>query len=148
MLYAGINGVLLSGILLMYAHATVGAAFLVTAGAFAATSLYGFVTKADLSRWGSILFMALIGLILASVVNFFMASNALMWLINYAGVAIFVGLTAYDTQKLKQIAWQTSGNPALANRLAIVGSLRLYLDFINLFIFSVQILGNNSGRRR
>jgi uncharacterized protein len=148
MLYAGINGVLLSGILLMYAHATVGAAFLVTAGAFAATSLYGFVTKADLSRWGSILFMALIGLILASIVNFFMASNALMWLINYAGVAIFVGLTAYDTQKLKQIAWQTSGNPALANRLAIIGSLRLYLDFINLFIFLVQILGNNSGRRR
>jgi uncharacterized protein len=142
LLYAAINGVLLSVLLLVYPHATVGAAFLVTGGAFAATSLYGYVTQTDLTRFGALLFMALIGLILATVVNIFLRSDAMSWLITYAGVLIFVGLTAYDTQKLKQIAWQTSGNPALAARLSIVGSLTLYLDFINLFIYILRILGN------
>jgi FtsH-binding integral membrane protein len=142
LLYSALNGVLLSVIFLVYAHATIAAAFVVTAGTFAAMSAYGFLTKRDLTSLGSILFMALIGLIIASVVNVFWANSTLYWIITYAGVLIFVGLTAYDTQKLRQIAQQTSGNPALASRLAISGALALYLDFINLFLMLLRILGN------
>jgi FtsH-binding integral membrane protein len=108
-------------------------------------SIYGMVTQLDLTGMGRILFMALIGLIIASVVSFFWHSSALQVLINYVGVFIFVGLTAYDTQKLKFIADQTQDNPALAARMSIVGSLTLYLDFINLFLFILRIL--NQGRR-
>jgi len=105
-------------------------------------SVYGFVTKRDLTSLGSILFMALIGLIIASVVNMFWANNILYWVITYAGVLIFVGLTAYDTQRLRMIAMQTADNPALAARLSINGALMLYLDFINLFLFMLRLLGN------
>ena len=141
-LYAALNGVTLSVIFFAYTKSSLASTFLVTAGAFGAMSLYGYVTKRDLTRLGSILFMALIGLILASLVNVFWHNPMLYWIVSYAGVLIFVGLTAYDTQKLKNIAIQTGGNAALANRLAIVGSLSLYLDFINLFLFLLRIMGN------
>jgi hypothetical protein len=114
----------------------------VTAGTFAAMSIYGYTTRRDLTRLGSLLFMALIGLILASVINIFFASSLLYWGVTYAGVLIFVGLTAYDTQRLREVAAQTGSNPALANRLAVVGSLVLYLDFINLFLLLLRVLGD------
>jgi FtsH-binding integral membrane protein len=142
LLYAALNGLTLSGIFLVYTGASLVMTFAVTAGMFAAMSIYGFVTKTDLTRFGSLLFMALIGLVIATVVNIFWANHILYWAINYAGVLIFVGLTAYDTQMLKMIAAQTAGSPALAARMAIVGALRLYLDFINLFLFMLRILGD------
>jgi FtsH-binding integral membrane protein len=145
LIYAALNGVWLSVLFLIYTRASLASTFMVTAGAFGATSLYGFVTKRDLTRLGSLLFMALIGLILASLVNLFWHNSALYWLVSYAGVLIFVGLTAFDTQRLKMIAMQTSDNPAMANRMAVVGSLTLYLDFINLFLFLLRIMGD---RRR
>lgn len=142
LLYSALMGLLLSGIFVVYALGTIGAVFLITSTMFGVMSLIGFVTKKDLTGMGSFLFMALIGLIIASVVNIFLASPALMWIISYAGVAIFLGLTAYDTQKLKQIAYATHGNQAAAARMAIVGSLILYLDFINLFLFLLRIFGS------
>jgi hypothetical protein len=145
LLYAALNGITLAGIFLIYTHSTLASAFVISAGTFGAMSVFGMVTKKDLTGMGRILFMALIGLIIASVVSFFWHSSALQVLINYVGVFIFVGLTAYDTQKLKYIADQTSDNPALAARMSIVGSLTLYLDFINLFLFILRIL--NQGRR-
>jgi FtsH-binding integral membrane protein len=142
MLYSAINGFTLSILVLLYKGPSLAATFVVTAGTFGAMSLYGYITKRDLTRIGSLLFMALIGVILASVVNMFFASSLLYWGITYAGVLIFVGLTAYDTQQLRMIAAQTSGNPALASRLAVTGSLRLYLDFINLFLLLLRLMGN------
>jgi len=142
MLYSALNGLTLSAIFIVYTGASLVTTFFVCAGMFAAMSIYGFVTKRDLSRMGSILFMALIGLLIATVVNIFWANSTLYWIITYAGVLIFVGLTAYDTQALKEIAIQTAGNPALAARLAISGALKLYLDFINLFLFMLRILGD------
>ena len=142
LLYAGLNGLTLSVIFLVYAKATLASAFFVTAGTFGATSVYGMVTKRDLSRLGSILFMALIGLVLASLVNIFLKSPAMQWIITYAGVLIFVGLTAWDTQKLKIIAVQTQTDAAMAARMSISGALMLYLDFINLFLFILRIMGN------
>jgi len=141
MIYSALNGLTLSVIFLLYTKESLAGTFVVTAGTFAAMSAYGFVTKRDLTSLGGILFMALIGLVIASVVSMFWASSALYWLVTYAGVAIFVGLTAYDTQKLMIIANQTGGNPALASRLAITGALALYLDFINLFLLLLRILG-------
>lgn len=145
LVYAALNGLTLCSVFWMYNLPALGGAFAVTAGMFGATSLYGYVTRRDLSRLGGFLFMALIGLILASIVNIFVASSALYWLVTYAGVFIFVGLTAYDTQKLKQMSYQVEGNAALSARMAVVGSLVLYLDFINLFLFMLRILGG--GRR-
>jgi len=142
LLYSALNGLTLSAIFLVYSLGTVTQAFAITAGMFAVMSIVGFVTKRDLSSLGSFLFMALIGLILASVVSMFWANSTLMWIINYAGVAIFLGLTVYETQMLKNLAYQTQDNQALASRLAIVGSLSLYLDFINLFLFVLRILGS------
>ena len=142
LLYSALNGLTLSAIFIVYTGASLVATFLATAGMFAAMSIYGFVTKRDLTRMGSFLFMALIGLLIATVVNMFWANSMLYWIITYAGVLIFVGLTAYDTQALKMIAVQTSDNPALAARLAISGALTLYLDFINLFLFMLRILGD------
>lgn len=147
MFYAGINGLVLSLILLAYAHAQIASAFFVTAGMFGATSVYGFVTKRDLTSLGAYLFMGLIGIIIASVVSIFWHPTWLVVAINYIGVFIFIGLTAYDTQRLKVIALQTANNGTLAARLAITGALMLYLDFLNLFLFILEIMGNN-GRRR
>jgi FtsH-binding integral membrane protein len=140
LLYAAANGLWMSALFLVYTTTSIGTTFMVTAGMYGATSLYGLVTKRDLSGVGSFAFMGLIGLILASIVNFFVASTMLYWLITYAGVAIFVGLTAYDTQKIRQM-----GGMGLAGRAeesaAIQGALTLYLDFINLFLFLLRLLG-------
>jgi len=145
LVYAALNGVTLSVLFLLYTKVALASTFIVTAGAFGAMSLYGYTTKRDLTRIGSFLFMALIGLVLASVVNIFLHSTMMAWIVSWVGVVVFVGLTAWDTQKLKMIALQTGDNPALANRLAVVGSLTLYLDFINLFIFLLQVMND---RRR
>jgi FtsH-binding integral membrane protein len=136
-LYAGLNGLVFSFIFELYTAQSIFTAFLITGGMFGAMAAWGYFTGADLSSLGSILFMALIGLILASVVNLFVASSALYWITTYAGVAIFAGLTAYDLQKLKQYA-QAGGD---SSGVAIRGALALYLDFINLFLFLLRIFG-------
>jgi len=141
LVYSAINGLTLSAIFMVYTPASLASTFAVTAGAFGAMSVYGFVTKRDLTSLGSMLFMALIGLILASLVNLFWANPVLYWLISYVGVLIFVGLTAYDTQKLRYIAMQVGSDREMANRMAIYGALNLYLDFINLFILLLRIMG-------
>ena len=142
MVYAALNGETLSIIFLAYRMPSIAGAFVVTAGMFGAMSIYGFTTKRDLTRMGSLLFMALIGLIIASVVNLFWANSTLYWIVTYAGVLIFVALTAYDTQKLRYIAAQTAGDREMSARLSIYGALTLYLDFINLFLYMLRILGN------
>ncbi|CAN5698638.1 hypothetical protein BH09PLA1_BH09PLA1_23480 [soil metagenome] len=142
MLYSAINGVTLTGIFLLYTHASITSTFIVTAGMFAAMSVYGMVTRTDLTRLGAILFMALIGLIIASVVNIFLHSGMMEWIISLVGVVIFAGLTAYDTQKLKMIAAATQNNAAMASRLAISGALSLYLDFLNLFLLLLRLMGD------
>ena len=142
LLYSALMGLTLSVIFHIYAAPIIATTFGVTAGMFAAVSIYGFVTKRDLTKLGSLLFMALIGLVIASIVNIFWANSTLYWIVTYAGVLIFVGLTAYDTQKLKIIAIETADNPSMAARLAISGALTLYLDFINLFLFMLRILGD------
>ena len=142
LLYAALNGLTLSIIFLAYTGTTIAGTFAATAGTFAVTSLYGMVTRRDLTSLGSLLFMALIGLVIASVVNVFWANSTLYLIITYAGVLIFVGLTAYDTQRLKQIAYATAGNARMANRLAVNGALALYLDFINLFLMLLRFAGD------
>ena len=141
LLYSALNGLTLSVLFLAYAHATLASAFVISAGMFGAMSVFGFVTKRDLSALGSFLFMALIGLILASVVSIFWRNSMLTTIINYAGVLIFVGLTAYDTQRLKAVALATAHDARAAARYSVNGALTLYLDFINLFLFLVRILG-------
>jgi uncharacterized protein len=142
MLYSALTGLTLSSIFLLYTHASLGGTFLATAGTFGAMSVYGIVTKRDLTRLGSLLFMALIGLIIASLVNMFLRSPAMYWIITYAGVLIFVGLTAYDTQRLKMVAIETAHDPRMAARYAVNGALMLYLDFINLFLLLLRLLGD------
>jgi FtsH-binding integral membrane protein len=142
LLYASLMGVLLSGVVLFYDPKTIVTALALTGGVFGGMSVYGFVTKRDLTRIGSILVMCVWGLILASVVNIFIASSALDWIICYAVLAVFIGLTAFETQKLRNIAEQVGTNSDLAARYAIVGSLMLYIAFINIFLSILQILGN------
>jgi uncharacterized protein len=144
LLYSALNGVTFSVLFLMYAQSTIASAFFVTAGTFAATSAYGYATRRDLSSMGSFFFMGLVGLIIASVVNLFLRSPAVYWVTTYAGVLIFVGLTAYDTQKLKGIFRNVQPGAEMETKAAISGALALYLDFINLFLFILRILG---GRR-
>jgi FtsH-binding integral membrane protein len=141
MAYAALNGVTLSIIFLVYSLGSIAYTFFITAAMFGATSVFGFVTKMDLSKLGGIMMMALIGLIIASVVNIFVASNALDWIISYAGVVIFVGLTAYDTQKIKKMSAGIDSSSEDGGRASIMGALALYLDFINLFLFLLRILG-------
>jgi FtsH-binding integral membrane protein len=142
MLYAVVIGTMISGIFIMYPMATLLAAFLVTGGTFGAMSVYGFVTKRDLSRIGSILVMCAIGLFIASAVNIFLASDTFSWIITYAVLAVFIGITAYETQKLRNLALELQGNGAMLSRVAVVGSLVLYISFINLFLSILRILGN------
>ena len=142
-LYSVLNGITMSLIFIIYTESSIAATFFVTAGTFGAVSLYGFATKKDLSSWGSILIMGVIGIVIASVVNIFMGSETLYWIISYAGVLIFVGLTAYDTQKIKEVLL----NPNVEvddnlNKIALFGALQLYLDFINLFMHLLRIMGN------
>ena len=145
LLYAGLNGLTLSVIFLIYAKEAIAGAFVASAATFGAMSLYGYVTRRDLTQFRSFLFMGLIGLVIASFVSIFWHNTMLMVIINYVGVFLFLGLTAYDTQRLRAIAIATSGNVRMSERYAIVGALTLYLDFINLFIFLLRILGD---RRR
>lgn len=140
-LYAALNGVTLSLIFLIYTSTSLFSTFLVTAGTFGLMSLIGFTTKMDLSKIGSILFMALIGMIIASVVNMFLKNSAIYWIITYAGILIFVGLTAYDTQKLKRMAVGLDTESEQGKKASIIGALRLYLDFINLFLLLLRVLG-------
>lgn len=131
MLYSALTGLTLSS------------TFVVTAGMFGAMSLYGYITKRDLSGFGNMLFMALIGIVLASLVNFWLKSEALMWAVTYIGVIVFVGLTAYDTQKLKNMGEQIdTRDTSNLRKYSILGALTLYLDFINLFLMLLRIFGN------
>lgn len=138
--YSVINGAVLSSIFILYTMNSIASVFFITAATFGVMSLFGIVTKTDLSSLGKILFMALIGLIIATVVNIFMHSTGLAMIINYAGVLIFVGLTAYDTQKIKAMLYQAPSDES-GQKLALLGALSLYLDFINLFIYLLRILG-------
>ncbi len=142
LLYSGLMGVLLSSVFVRYTSESIASTFFVTGGTFAATSVYGYVTRRDLSGLGSFLFMGLIGLIIASVVNWFLMSPAITWVTTYIGVGIFVGLTAYDTQKIKMIGAQADPDAESTRSLAIQGALALYLDFINLFLFLLRLFGN------
>ena len=143
MLYSALTGLTLSSIFIAYTYSSIASTFVVTAGMFGAMSLYGYTTKRDLSGFGSMLFMGLIGIVLASLVNIWLKSPALMWAITYIGVLVFVGLTAYDTQKLKAMGEQLNADDKDSFRkYAIVGALTLYLDFINLFLMLLRIFGN------
>lgn len=141
--YAVLNGVTLSTLLLVYTAESIATTFLVTAGTFGAMSLVGLFTKRDLSTMGRFLFMALIGLIIATLVNIFVASSTLSWILTYVGIFIFCGLTAYDTQKMKEILVQNQqlGETNLL-KIALLCSLSLYLDFINLFIYLLRLFGD------
>ena len=141
--YAILNGVVFSFIFLAYTATSIATTFFVTAGTFGAMTVVGYVIKKDLSSMGRFLFMALIGLIIATIVNFFVASSVLSWALTYAGVLIFVGLTAYDTQKIKQmlLAYGHETDESVM-KLALMGSLTLYLDFINLFLYLLRIFGD------
>ena len=141
-IYSIMNGVFFSFILRAYTEQSIATTFLITAGTFGAMSLFGFVTKRDLSAMGRILFMLLIGLLIATVVNIFMKAEGLTLILNYAGVVIFVGLTAYDTQSIKQML-QEHGDKEGAEKIALLGSLSLYLDFINLFIYLLRFFGES-----
>lgn len=143
-LYAALNGTTLSAIFLIYARSSIASVFFICAGTFVACSLYGWTTKRDLTSIGGFMAMGLIGIILASVINMFVRSSGMSMVISYIGVLVFVGLTAYDTQKLKTMALtQPAGLEAgVMRKGAILGALSLYLDFINLFLMLLRILGN------
>ena len=141
-LYSAINGITLAPILLIYTGASVAKVFFITAGTFAAMAFIGYTTKKDLSSMGKLLFMALIGLIIATIVNLFMKSSGLELILSYVGVLIFIGLTAWDTQKIKRMLAMCPEPTEEAQKLALMGSLSLYLDFINLFIYLLRIFGS------
>ena len=143
--YAALSGVTFSTIFLVYTASSIAGTFFITAGAFAGLSAYGYVTKRSLDGLGSFLFMGLIGLVLASVVNIFLGSPAIYWLTTFMGVIVFTGLAAYDTAKLKQLAATNDVSGELGRKYALQGALMLYLDFINLFLMLLRIFG---GRRR
>ncbi len=139
--FAAVNGLALAPIFLVYTMTSIAKTFFICAGTFGAMSIYGYFTTQDLTKWGNFLFYALIGLIIASVVNIFTHSSTLDWIISIAGVLIFVGLTAWDTQKIKQMAEYTPTDRV--GHLATIGALSLYLDFINLFLYLLRFFGNN-----
>lgn len=143
LVYSLLNGVLFSVIFLAYTMESIASTFFITAGTFGAMSLVGYFIKKDLSAVGRFLMMALIGLIIASVVNIFIQSSGLMWICTYAGVLIFSGLTAYDTQKIKQMFLMHGAEMNESTmKLALMGSLTLYLDFINLFLYLLRLFGD------
>jgi FtsH-binding integral membrane protein len=141
-LYAAMVGASLATILLFYTGASVAMTFFVTAGTFGVMSLYGYSTKRDLTGMGNFLFMGLIGILLASLANFFFKSPAINFVISILGVLIFTGLTAYDTQKIKNTYYMIGGDTAVAGKAAIMGALALYLDFLNIFLFLLRFMGN------
>lgn len=143
--YSVLNGLTLSVIFLAYTSSSIAATFFITAGMFGAMAVYGLVTKRDLSGWGSFLFMGLIGIIIATIVNIFLQSSNLYWAISFLGVFIFTGLTAYDVQKIKRMGEQgimSQGEQAITKG-AIMGALALYLDFINLFLMLLRFFGSS-----
>ncbi len=139
--YSALNGLTLSFIFLAYTSVSIASTFFITAGMFGAMSFYGYTTKRDLTGVGQFLVMALIGFLIASVVNLFFANEMLYWITTYVGVLIFVGLTAWDTQKIKRMSQQATGEDTI-QRIAIIGALMLYLDFINMFLMLLRIFGD------
>lgn len=139
LIYAALNGLTLSIIFLAYTGASIASTFFICAVTFVTVSIFGWTTKTDLTSLRGFFFMAIIGLIIASLVNFFFQSPILYWIISYAGVAVFIGLTAYDTQRLKAIHYNAGGHAS--QQLAIMGALALYLDFINMFLYLLRIFG-------
>jgi len=139
--YAGLMGLSLAGIFLVFTGASIARVFFITAGTFAAMSLYGYTTRRDLSQLGSFLFMGLIGVVLASLVNIFLKSTGLDWAISVIGVIAFSGLTAYDTQSIKEM-YDPMDDGTVGGRKAVMGALRLYLDFINLFLMLLRLMGD------
>jgi len=139
--YGAVMGISLASILMVYTGASVARAFFITAGAFAGLSLYGYTTKRSLSGVGSFLIIGLFGLIIASIVNIFMASTQLEFLISVAGVLIFAGLTAWDTQRIKSM-YSVGDSQEIAAKKSIFGALTLYLDFINMFLMMLRLFGN------
>ena len=142
-IFAVLMGMSLASIFVVYTGTSIARVFFITASVFGAMSIYGYTTKRDLSGWGSFLFMGLIGIIIASIVNWFLASSALEFAISVIGVLVFVGLTAYDTQNIKQMYVQ-SDSTAVMSKKAIMGALRLYLDFINLFLMLLRLFGGRN----
>jgi FtsH-binding integral membrane protein len=143
LVFSLLNGLTLSAIFFVYTASSIVQAFVTAAGMFGAMSVYGMVTKRDLTSWGSFFFMGLIGVVICSLVNIFVNSSALSFVISIVGVFVFVGLTAYDTQKIKTLA--TAAGPDVHDKIAIYGALSLYLDFINLFLMLLRLFGD---RRR
>ncbi len=139
-IYSALMGLSLANIFLVFTGASIARVFFITAGTFAGMSLYGYTTKRDLSRFGSFLFMGLIGVLIASVVNIFLASSALHFVVSVVGVLVFIGLTAYDTQEIKSI-YLESDSTEVSSKKAILGALKLYLDFINIFVMLIQLFG-------
>jgi len=136
--YSILNGITLSVIFLLYTADSIGSTFMISAGMFFAMSAYGYMTKRDLTSWGSFLYMGLTGVFIAFIVNFFLKSGPVAWITSAIGVIVFIGLTAYDTQKIKTLAAQG----VQGRKPAIIGALALYLDFINLFLMLLRLLGN------
>lgn len=142
-LYSIVNGATLSVIFLAYTMTSIAIVFFITAGTFAVMAFIGYTTKTDLTSFGKMLMMGLIGIILATVVNIFIGSSMLNMMVSYVGVVVFVGLTAYDSQKIKNLLYQVDNMSEEAQKLALLGSLTLYLDFINLFLMLLRIFGGN-----
>ena len=140
--YSILNGATLASIFLLYTASSIASTFFVTAGTFGAMALFGYFTKRDLSGIGNMGYMALIGIIIATVVNLFLRSETMMWVITYIGVLVFVALTAYDTQKIKKMVMNAEVVDESTQKIALLGSLTLYLDFINLFLYLLRILGS------
>jgi FtsH-binding integral membrane protein len=148
LLFTALFGFMIASIFVVYSDQTIALSFVSTAGMFAAMSIVGYTTKTDLSRFGSLLMMALIGLIIATIVNVFVQSSALFMIINYIGVLVFVALIAYDTQWIKNHAAEVANTTGDAvARIALVGAVHLFVDFMNLFLFILRILGGSSNRR-
>lgn len=143
-IYSALNGVTLSSIFVLYTQGSIASTFFITAGMFVALALYGTVTKKDLSGIGRFMFMTLIGLIIASIVNIFMHSEMLYWITTAIGVVIFTGLTAWDAQKIQQMAAEAAEVNESTQKMALLGALSLYLDFINLFLYLLRIFGRRS----
>ncbi|MEM8575488.1 MAG: Bax inhibitor-1/YccA family protein [Pseudomonadota bacterium] len=141
-LFSALMGASIASIFLVFTGASIARVFFITAAAFGALSLWGYTTKKDISGWGSFLFMGLIGIILASIVNLFLGSTALQFAVSVIGVLVFAGLTAYDTQQIKEM-YNVNDDGSVAGKKAVMGALRLYLDFINLFMMLLQLLGQN-----
>ena len=139
--YAALNGLTLSAIFIVYTYTSIAQAFLATAATFLVMSFYGATTKRDLSTAGNLLVMALIGFFIGSIINLFWANSALYWVLTYLGIAVFIGLTAWDTQQIKRMSEQAYDDTT-ARRLAIIGALKLYLDFINLFVLLLRLFGS------